>query len=140
MYPFTFQDDYNSESLKREFAEKVNSFKETLNRGLLGLPNLDTAKQAILDVLLTANEYNLGEKTTRGKILKLVNYMNKNCPNIPSNIDTINLRRTIYTASSINIYSYLYFITFTSCLLEINGNQILSGVSNPSFITITRIA
>ena len=60
--------------------------------------------------------------------------------NIQSNIDTINLRRTIYTASSINIYSYLYFITFTSCLLEINGNQILSGVSSPSFITITRIA
>ena len=75
-----FQDDYSSESLKREFAAKVNNFKETLNRGLMGFPNLEMAKQAILDILLTANEYNLGEKTTkkRGKILKLVNYMNKN--------------------------------------------------------------
>ena len=46
-------------------------------------------KQAILDILLTANEYNLGEKTTKkwGEILKLVNYMSKNCPNIPSNIN-----------------------------------------------------
>ena len=43
----------------------------------------------ILDILLTANEYNLGEKTTKkwGKILKLVNYMNKDCPNAPWNID-----------------------------------------------------
>ena len=60
MFSFTFQDDYNLESLKREFLAKVNSFKETLNRGLLGIPNLDAAKQAILDVLLTANNYNLG--------------------------------------------------------------------------------
>ena len=68
---------------------KVNSFKETLNRGLLGFPNLEAAKQAILDILLTTNEYNLGEKIIKkwGKILKLVNYMNKNCPNAPSNID-----------------------------------------------------
>ena len=64
VFPFTFQDDYNSESLKRDFAANVNSFKETRNRGLLGFPNLDAAKKAILDILLTADEYNLGEKTT----------------------------------------------------------------------------
>ena len=48
-------------------------------------------KQTIVDILLsmTANEYNPGEKTAKnlGKILKLVNYMNKNCPNAPTNID-----------------------------------------------------
>ena len=60
-----FQDDYSSESLKREFTAKVNSFKETLNRGLIKFRNLEAAKQAILHILLTANEYNLGEKTTK---------------------------------------------------------------------------
>ena len=65
VFSFMFQDDYNSESLKREVVAKVNSFKETLNRGLLGFPNLDAAKQAILDILLTANKYNLGEKPQR---------------------------------------------------------------------------
>ena len=75
------------ESLRREFAAKVNRFKETLNRGLNGFPSLEAAKQAILGILLTPNEYNLGEKTTKkwGEILKLVNYMSNNCPNIPSN-------------------------------------------------------
>ena len=84
-----FQDDYSLESLRREFASKVNSFKETLNRSQNGFPLLEAAKQAILDILLTANEYNLGEKTTKkwGKILKRVNFMSKNCPNIPSNIN-----------------------------------------------------
>ena len=55
MFPFTFQDDYNSKSLNREFAAKVNGFKETLHRGLFGFPNLDAAKQAVLDILLKAN-------------------------------------------------------------------------------------
>ena len=63
--PFMFQDDYSSESLKSEFAAKVNNLKETLNRGLLGFPNLQVVKQAVLDILLTANEYDLGEKTTK---------------------------------------------------------------------------
>ena len=60
-----FQDDYNSESLKSEFAAKVNNLKETLNRGLLEFPNLEVVKEAVLDILLTANEYDLGEKTTK---------------------------------------------------------------------------
>ena len=60
-----FQDDYSMESLRREFAAKVNSFTETFNRGLNGFPSLEAAKQAILDIPLTTNEYNLGEKTTK---------------------------------------------------------------------------
>ena len=54
--------------LKRKFAAKVN--RETLNRGLMGFPNLQTAKQAILDILLTANKYNIENHEEMGGNIK----------------------------------------------------------------------